>query len=212
MKGMTNMTRRRLFGLLTGWMISLALGTTTAQALDRQAASAFVDQLTREAVMSLSTPDLSRQERAQAVRDLVTRYSNMEQMAEELLGRTWTSASPEERTRFQERLADYVVALCTGMVKDVPAEREFVVAGTDLRGDRILVHSLLSTDDEAPTAVDWSVGATADGQLFLADVSAQGVSLVRMMRSDFRAVLFANAGRLDALLVTMKKKIEVAFN
>ncbi|MBV8536173.1 MAG: ABC transporter substrate-binding protein, partial [Alphaproteobacteria bacterium] len=51
------------------------------------------------------------------------------------------------------------------------------------------------------------VASTADGHPFIADVSVEGVSLVRVMRSDFSSVLFANAGRLDGLIAGMRQKI-----
>ncbi|HEX9464676.1 MAG TPA: ABC transporter substrate-binding protein [Alphaproteobacteria bacterium] len=201
-----------LTGLAVGWAITFSLGTTPAQALDRDAASALIGQVTHEAVASLTAKGLSGEERAQAVRDLIARYSSSEKLSEEILGRAWATASAVDRARFENRFVEYVVALCAGMLKDMSPETKILVNGAEARGDLILVHTVVTAGDDDRTPVEWSVAATPDGRLILADVSTEGVSLIKTMRSDFRAVLFANGGRIEALIATMNHKIRLAAN
>lgn len=206
------MMRRMLMGLAVSWAVTFALGTTAAQAVDRDAASALIGEVTHEAVASLTAKGLSGEERAQAVRDLITRYSSAEKLSEEILGRAWATASAEERARFESSFVEYVVALCAGMLRDMSPETKILVSGAEARGDLVLVHSVVTAGDADRTPVDWSVASTTDGRLVLADVSTEGVSLIRTMRSDFRAVLFANAGRIEALLAAMHHKMKLAAN
>jgi len=195
---------------LVSWAVSLGLGTTAAQAGDPQTPSMLVDGLVHDAVARLSVKGLHRADREQTVRELIAHYSSQERLAEQVLGRSWASASDEDRSKFENRFGDYMVALCSGMLKDVPSDIKFVVKGEEPHGDQVIVHSAFVETDGDATPVDWSVATAGDGRLYLGDVAADGVSLVRTMSSDFRAVLFANGGRIAALLAAMTQKITLA--
>ena len=200
--------RRFLLGVLVSWAVSLALGVPAAQADDLQTPSMLVDRLVHDAVARLSVKGLPRTERDHVVRDLIVRYTNQERLAEHVLGQSWASASQEERSRFESSFGDYMVALCSGMLKDVPAEVKLVLKSEERHGDQVIVHSAFVGSDT--TEVDWSVATAGDGHLFLSDVEADGVSLIRTMSSDFRAVLFANGGRIAALVAAMNQKASLA--
>ncbi len=202
--------KRFLFGALVSCMMSVALGAPVAYAGDPQTPAMLVDGLVHDAVARLSVKGLPRTERDHVVRDLIARYSNEEQLAQHVLGRSWASASEEERSRFENRFGDYMVALCSSMLKEVPADVKLVVKSEEPHGDQVVVHSALVETGGDTTDVDWSVATTGDGHLFLSDVAADGVSLVRTMSSDFQAVLFANGGRIAALLAVMSQKITLA--
>ncbi len=202
--------KRMLLRLVVGLGFACTLGMADARAVDQTEASNLIVQVTQDAVTTLSAKRLSREERAQAMRELIARYSNPQKLSEDILGRAWSSASPDERARFETSFVEYVVALCTGMGEMSP-ETKIVVRGAEPQGDQVLVHSVVLSTTGERTPVDWSV-ASRDGQLILADVSTEGVSLIRTMRSDFRAVLFANAGRIEALIAAMNHKATVAAN
>ncbi len=208
--------KRRLFFLvgLAVFIATFGSGTGSARAGDAETASRFVGRATAEALTRLTEKGLSGAERMRTIRALVTRYISPETLSEAILGRAWSSASAEDKARFEGIFVDYVVALCDGMLKDIPADTKIVVKGVDPLGEGLLVvHSdVRGGGDGEATPVEWTVATAADGNLVLADVSAEGVSLVRTMRSDFRAVLFANGGHLDALMSVMTKKIQVVAN
>ncbi|MBV8538871.1 MAG: ABC transporter substrate-binding protein [Alphaproteobacteria bacterium] len=204
------MMKRLLVGLLISGTVSFMLGVPAAHAGDSQTPSKLVDGLVHDAVAHLSVKGLARTEREHVVRDLIARYSSQEILAQHVLGRSWGSASEDERSQFSNRFGDYMVALCSGMLKDVPPDVKLVVNGEEPHGDQVIVHSAFVETDGDKTNVDWSVATAGDGHLFLNDVEAEGVSLVRTMSSDFRAVLFANGGHIAALLAEMNHKISVA--
>jgi ABC-type transporter MlaC component len=202
--------KRFLFGLLVSWAVSFALGVTAAQAGDPQTPSMLIDGLVHDAVARLSVKGLSRTDREKAVHSLITQYSDEETLASHVLGRSWATASPEERSRFEDRFGAYMVAMCAGMLKDVPADIKFVMKGEGAQGDQVVVHTVFVDSGGEATLVDWTVAHANDGRLILTDVASDGVSFVRTMSSDFRAVLFANGGRIAALVAAMNQKILLA--
>ena len=190
--------------------VLMLLPCAPARALDPTTASKLVDTATRDAFGALAGKTLSRVERIRVLTHLLDRYANLRRTSETLLGRSWMLASAADQERFQSTLFEYFVATWTDHLADVPSEETVVVMGAEPNGDQIIVHSLCTTPGEVGMPVDWSVREAADGQPFVADVSMEGVSLVRMMKADFTSVLFANAGRIDALIAAMRSKIEVA--
>jgi ABC-type transporter MlaC component len=202
--------KRMLIRCVLGLALACGVGAADAQALDQSEAFQLISRVTQEAVATLSAKDLTREQRAQSLRDLIAQYSSAQKLSEDILGRAWFTATAEERTRFENSFVEYVVALCTGM-GEVSPETQILVKGSERQGERLLVHSLIVTATGDRTPVDWFVSAR-DGRLILADVSTEGVSLIRTMRDDFRAVLFANAGRIDALIATMHHKATVVAN
>ena len=153
----------------------------------------------------------TRTDREQVVHSLIIRYSDEQMLASHVLGRSWGAATSEERSGFEERFGAYMVALCATMLKDVPPDIKFVVKGEEMQGEQVVVHSVFVDTGGESTPVDWSVGhAGGDGHLFLTDVASDGVSMVKTMSSDFRAVLFANGGHIAALVAAMNQKISHA--
>jgi ABC-type transporter MlaC component len=187
----------------------LVLPCAAAQALDTTAASEFVGTATRDAFGALAGKTLPRAERVRILAHLLDHYANLRRTSEALLGRSWMLASAADQERFQNTLLEYFIAQWADHLVDIPAEQRVVVRGAEPQGDQIIVHSLCTSPGEDAMPVDWSV-READGKPFVADVSMEGISLVRMMRADFSSVLFANAGRIDALIAAMRSKIEVA--
>jgi ABC-type transporter MlaC component len=203
--------KRFFFGLVVSWAVGLALGAPAAQAGGPETPSMLVDGLVHDAVTRLSVKGLSRTDREQVVHTLIVQYSDEQTLASQVLGRSWGSATPDERSRFEERFGAYMVALCATMLKDVPPDIKFVVQGEEAQGEKVVVHSVFVDTGGDSTPVDWSVGhAGGDGHLFLTDVASDGVSMVKTMSSDFRAVLFANGGHLSALVAAMNQKISHA--
>src|SRR6185437_13681506 len=132
-----------------------------------------------EAVTRLSAKDLSRANREQIIHGLLTQYTEEAQLAEHVLGRSWAAASPEDRSKFEDRFGAYMVAMCAGMLKDVPGDVKFVVKGEQPQGDRVVVHTAFVDSGGESTVVDWTVAHTGDGHLYLTDAATDGVSFIQ---------------------------------
>lgn len=193
------------------WALVVPVGGASAQSPDQTEASNLISNLADDTVKALTAKSLTSEQRTQSVREIIERYTNLQHISGELIGRAWVAASPEQKAKFQGSLIEYLAALCVGMVRDLPSETRVMVVGAEPRDGRMLVHSdvIIAPDDHTP--VDWAV-VMVDGRLALVDVSAEGVSLIRTMRSDFRSVLTANGGQIDALIAAMDRKVKLAAN
>lgn len=200
------MTRRVIFSLLAGFSLTFA-AVPPALALDPDGATAFVDAAIHDVYGSMAGKNLSSQERVAVLDSVIHRYANIERTSEDLIGPSWGRATESDRTAFESTLVAYMLALWGQPLGDISPGQKVIVTGAVQKGDRVLVRSAASAPHEQPTYLDWTVESTMDGHPFIADVSVEGVSLMRVMKSDFSSVLFANAGRLDGLIAGMRRKI-----
>lgn len=204
------MPRLIMISAIASLVFLFAARTVDAQqnlATDR--ASSFVFQFIDEAVSDLSVPSRSPEQRVETVRRLMSRYTSGDMLSEKLIGRAWSAASDEQRARFRHSLMEYLATMCAGFATDVSPATRVIVTGAELHGDRVLVHSVIIPAPDEQIPVDWAVAEQGE-RLVVADASAEGVSLIRTMQSDFRAVLFANSGNLDSLIAAIGSKIKVA--
>jgi ABC-type transporter MlaC component len=70
-----------------------------------------------------------------------------------------------------------------------------------------LVASDLRSGDAAPRTILFAVSRADDGHYRIVDVSAEGVSLGRLLTADFGGFLSRNGGRLEALVGVLQEKV-----
>lgn len=201
------MTRRQLLGVLTGFSLSLAI-VAPAHALDPNSATTLVDSAIHDVYSAMAGKKLSRQQRVAVLDSMIHRYADIEQTSQTLVGPSWSNASQSDQAAFQNTLVAYMLALWSEPLGDLSPDQKVAVIKAVPKGDQVLVESAATAPNEEPTYLEWTVSSASDGRPFIADVSVEGVSLIRVMRSDFSAVLFANSGRLDGLIAGMKQKIQ----
>jgi phospholipid transport system substrate-binding protein len=204
------MVRRALLLIIAALCTAMATWPAPARALEPDAAVLVVNNAVKDAIGAFAGKKLAREEMRRTADQLIQRYSDRQQLSEQVLGRYWTRASVEEQAKFQGMIIDYMVAFWGGQMSDVSNDQKITVTGSERQGDRVVVHTLSTEPGEAPTPVDFVVGAARDGRAVILDLLAQGVSPVKTMRDDFTAVLRSNSGRMDLLMGAMQKKIAAA--
>ncbi len=200
------MARRLVLAILAGLSFSVAFDTS-ARAVQPDEAAAFVDSAIRDVYTAMAGKNLSHEQCVVVLDSMIHRYVNIEQTSETLIGPSWSKSSSSDQSAFQQTLVAYMLALWSGPLGELSPGQKISITGSVAHGDKVLVESAATAPHEDPTYLEWTVASTADGHPFIADVSVEGVSLVRVMKSDFSAVLFANAGRLDGLIAGMQRKI-----
>jgi len=178
-----------------------------AAAVEPDAARALVQAAIADMLGSFAGKTLSRDDSKAAMQRLVDRYCDMGVESQQILGRYWTRATPEQRQEFQHLLESFFVTVVGGMVHGVAADQRIVVQGADRDGDRVVVHTLAFVPRETASAVHWVVMDGPAGRPVITDASADGVALVTTLQADFTSVVRAAAGRLDSLFEPLRRKV-----
>ncbi|MGE5506639.1 MAG: phospholipid-binding protein MlaC [Actinomycetota bacterium] len=200
-----HLVRRSAAGLAAALFVCLA-GNHPAGAVEVGAAKSYVADTFRTAVATFSV-EMPKDKRRGELRDFINKFGDLGLTSQDILGRYWTRASVEDRSRFRDTIGDYLLATWAADVETVPDDVYLEVGEAESKGERVIVHSVTNKPGDTPSNVDWLVGDRPDGTPFIADITISGVSLANTMREDFTAVLRSNGGKMDALLEVMRKKM-----
>lgn len=178
-----------------------------AAAADNQAAINLVATAVDDVISTFAGKVLVKDEQARLFRAEIERFSDPRLLSAAILGRYWDRLSDAEKTEFQHLLIDYIVAIWGEGLSDVSASTKVDIRGTETTGDRIIVHTIVADAADGPSVVDWTVTTNGSNAPVIADIAADGISIIKTVKADFTAVLRTNGGQPDALFQAMRQKI-----
>jgi phospholipid transport system substrate-binding protein len=220
---MTRALPRGWSGALAALLLLMPLTTAAAPPSERPAPddpAALVDVALAETVAALAPTTNAGAEagapaRAERLRAVLTRYFDVAQLGRNSVGAGWKLVAPAQQADF---LATFESFLATGYVDslghagDLRFSPARVIAAPDL-GDvdaRTMVRVDVRVGDEPPSKVLVALSRGDDGCYRIVDVTAESISLGRVLAADFGAFLKRNGGRLEALVAALHDKIAIA--
>jgi phospholipid transport system substrate-binding protein len=201
------LTRRALLASTAAIFVLGALMPRMLLAADvTKEAAAFVSKLADHTIAILKDKSLGKDGRVHALGDVFLDGFDVQAIGRFVLGRYWTGASQPERDEYLGVFKDFVVQTYAIRFNSYAGE-VFKVVGTAADGDNgALVTSNIGSPGEDPARVEWRVRQEPAGYKIV-DVIVEGVSLAITQRSEFAAVLQANAGSVAKLTATLRDKI-----
>ena len=180
-----------------------------ALAADLDAARAFVNTVAEDCLASFSGKKLSLDERRQLLAEKIGRYGDPTMTSADLLGRYWVRAEKETQSNFAVLLVNYIVATWSRQLSDVSPSQKISVVSAEENGEKAIVHTQSTSNEDLPSNVDWTIRKLGD-RYVVADISVDSISLLRTMTADFNSLLRNNSGKLETLMEAMEKKIAFA--
>lgn len=167
----------------------------------------FIQQLADTAMNTVAVKGLSDPERAARFRSLFVNNFDLPEICKLVLGRYWRSASAEQRAEFQKLFEDVQVYTWTRRFKEYSGETlDISGVETEASGDFMVV-SQIRRQNLGPINLSWRLHQEA-GVFRVIDIIVEGASMILTYRSDYSGVLASQGGKLDALLGSMRQKIE----
>jgi len=206
---------RRIFinGFLGCALAALLCFSGPGQALASEAdlangAKAFIDDLTTEAINTLTAADIDKFERRKRFRQLMQDKFAFKGIAKWVLGRYWRQATEDERNQFVSLFEDLMVVTYADRFANYAGEKIHVISAEVRNGQDALVHSnLIRAASSDPVDVIWRVRRIKD-QYKVVDVMVEGLSMGLTQQKEFTSVIRNNGGRVDGLLVELRKRLK----
>ncbi|MHA1598258.1 MAG: MlaC/ttg2D family ABC transporter substrate-binding protein [Alphaproteobacteria bacterium] len=124
-----------------------------------------------------------------------------------MLGRYWKKASKQEQTEYMNLFEDLLVVTYVDRFSKYSGENLKVKKSTASGAKDIVVFSeIVRLNNAAPLNVDWRVRARDEGFKII-DVMVEGVSMGQTQRSEFASVIRQNGGKVEGLLVELRKRV-----
>ncbi len=203
------MYRRRFLSLAAGLVFGLTLLGSGLQAHAgslEENAQQYIEDLSDQAIKSLTAKGLTRDERIERFRTLFKERFAVRGIGKWILGRYWKKATPEERKEYLMLFEDLMVISYV--------DRFATYAGEQLQTTKTLPNNkttatvyteIVQPDAGPPVRVDWRVGAKGD-VLKVVDVVVEGTSMSSTLRSDFGSIIRREGGGVAGLIKALRAK------
>lgn len=178
---------------------------TFSNAQAQQSPGEFVISLMKDA-NGLS--NLSEDTREQALLNLVRRGFDIPRIGRFVLGRYWRKATPEQRAEFLEVFELAAVRTFSPLLSDVPLDN-FKITRVEYKDvNTIFVFSLLEPEKNKIIKIRWRLRLEFSDQGYkIIDITAEGVSLIVTMRSEYTTYIKRNGSVAD-LIAILQEKLE----
>lgn len=196
--------------LLSGLLAGLVVGGAASAAGLAEEAEAFILGMSKTAIIRLTDPEISRDERKLRMRDMMTEYFHVPGIAQWVLGRFWRQASSEEREEYVALFEDLMVESYVDRFATYSGET-LVIVKTDVRdGKDVIVSSTLARPETSePIHLDWRVRSRG-GEYKVVDIMVEGVSMGQTQRSEFASAIKNNGGDITKFLTELRERVVIA--
>ena len=186
-----------------------AAGPRPATAAEAGDPAAFVRDFGEQAIAVLADKDLAGDQREQAFRGLLTAGFDVKTIGRFVLGRYWRKATEAERAEYGRLFEDLIVATYARQLSSYAGTGLKVEGVRQQNGKSALVASRFLRAEGEPVRLDWRLLRRGDTWRIV-DVVVEGMSMALSQRSEFKAVIRGNGGRVEALLEKLREKTRQA--
>lgn len=181
-------------------------GRVDAAAIDPEAARVFIQELSEDAVRSLTDGAVTKAQRIRRFRRMFADHFAVKAMGKWILGRHWRKATESERTEYLRLFEDLMVVSYVDRFAEYAGESLKTVRAVR-HGEKtaIVFSEIVQPGSSKPIRVDWRVGRDSDAFKVL-DVVVEGTSMSQTLRSDFGSTIRRRGGSLEGLLEALREK------
>ncbi|PKU23013.1 MlaC/ttg2D family ABC transporter substrate-binding protein [Telmatospirillum siberiense] len=197
-------TRYLVYGVTALLLGSIALPCLADDAPTGQ--SAFVSELARKAILSVTSDTISSNDRQQRLSVFLDSDFDMPRIARFVLGRYWKKASESEQQTFIVVYRDFMARVYSQRFARYNGE-SFRVVGQhkDTEDASIVLTEMNQPAAGSPLRVEWRVAD--NGGYRIIDISVAGISMALAQREEFASYLTQNGGNLSDLISQLQVKI-----
>lgn len=189
-----------------------AWATQDQATLPSQKAQAMVQDMTRQAVATLTDSSLNDDERGARIRRLILSFVDLDRIAKFVLPRRWETATPDQQAAFLKTFEDTQVLIWNRRFRSSAGQAIEVKEVQQEADGTWLVDTNLVSPSAPPIGVQWRVRLEDDGTAKITDVVVKGISMALAIRDDLVSILQANGQNFDALLSTLKARNSAMLN
>lgn len=152
-------------------------------------ASAFVSELSEQAIAELRRTAMADTEREDRFRRLFLQSFDVDTIARFVIGRHWRTATPVQQQRYQRVFPEYVVKVLSKLAPVYSGETIEILQEQPIEPDGdVLVRARLRRTDVALARIDFRVRETAQGPRII-DLVVGGISLLTTQRAEFDSIV-----------------------
>jgi phospholipid transport system substrate-binding protein len=182
------MRSRRSFFVTTLALLLSCASALPAAAQQSGGASQFIRKLGDQAIGVMQQSQLPLDARETQFRAILADGFDLNFIGQFALGRSWQSATPEQRTTYQQLFGEYILKVYSSRFGGYSGETLNVVAERQVPGQPyVFVSTRIDRPTGPPIQAEWRV-RTADSYKIV-DIMVEGISMAATQRSEFDAIV-----------------------
>ncbi len=200
------MVRRRDF--VTGLTAAVVVGgfiRAARAATSPEGAAKFVEWLAGQALATLQSTEGTLAQREASFRALLRQGFDLKLIGRFVLGRSYRTATPEQRSEFQSLFEEFLLKSYASRMGGYKGESFRIVKAIPAGDKDALVRTHIQRPSGPPLKADWRVRARGD-QYRIIDIMVGGVSMALTQRSEFDAVI--RRGGMNGLLTALRARVQ----
>ncbi|MBR1777010.1 MAG: ABC transporter substrate-binding protein [Alphaproteobacteria bacterium] len=195
-------------------IVSFAIPLSAAETAD---AEKFAQDLANNIVTNVVQPQMSLSRKQDIFRKIFMAAINVKTNARFTLGRYAKSAAPDQLQAYTDALADNIIYTWTDRFNSYAGDSldknaiSFESARKSENGDFYITSKIKLPNAENDIELIWRI-SDKKGELKLADLVVEGVSMLMSYRNEYTAILQQNGGDITALTEMLKQKNDLLKN
>lgn len=167
----------------------------------------LINKIAEKGIGFLTNKDLSQEQRESEFRSLLNENFDMETIGRFALGRYWRTTSETEKQEYLKLFKEMIIKNYAKRFSEYDGEALKVVSAHQDKSSDTIVSSAIIPANGEKVQVDWRV-RNKKGKNQVIDIIVEGVSMSLTYRSDFASVIQRGGGKIDALLMHLRKRPE----
>lgn len=207
---------RKLFlvGSVAAFLTALSLTALPGPSLAASEPDEFLVDFGRRAVAEVNDPERNKAEREQRFRELFNEAVDVKTISRFILGRSWRSATEDERAGFLSVFEDMAIRRLLPMFTRGDEEYQAKGKGFEVvdikRGEgqvkHVFVHTEVIRENGAPAAMVWRL-KERDGRFKIIDITIEGISMALTLRHEYTAAV-QRLGGVGGLVKELRGRLE----
>lgn len=180
--------------------------TAARASTHQEGAAKFIESLSDQAIKSLTTKNITRNERIIRFRKLFKERFAVRGIGKWILGRYWRKASKDERAEYLRLFEDLMVVSYVDRFSSYAGENLKLIKTLPDNATTTTVYTEIAQPTGGPPVrIDWRVGSR-NNHYKIVDVIVEGTSMSNTLRSDFGSIIRREGGGMEGLISALRKK------
>ncbi len=175
-------------------------------ATNEKGAAKFIESLSDQAIKSLTTKNITRDERIIRFRKFFKKRFAVRGIGKWILGRYWRKASKNERAEYLRLFEDLMVVSYVDRFSSYAGENLKLIKTVPDNATTTTVYTEITQPTGGPPVrIDWR-GGSRNNHYKIVDVIVEGTSMSNTLRSDFGSIIRQKGGSIEGLISALRKK------
>ncbi len=166
----------------------------------------FVKELVGDVINKLSEKNLSKEDKANYVKEIATNNVDINALGLYTLGELRKSTDKDKIFEYQKVFEKYFLKSLTSRLSDY-ASNKFEVLSYEVKSSNYtIVKTKISQEDGQPAIkIDWRIYTKNPDRPLIRDLIVEGLSLARTQKEEFASILNSNNNDINVLIAKLEE-------